>query len=314
MVLVGNSMLEINNVKTVLDKVFKIKDLGSLRYFLGLEIARSKSGIDMNQRKYALSLLEDAGTLASKPASTPFDPTVKLQLQKGTHIYDISSYRRLVGRLLYLTISRPDLSYALHQLSLFMCNPLDSHYKAAQPVLRYLKGSLAQGLFLSSTSPIHFSAFSDSDWACCLDSRKSITGFCIFMGSALISWKTKKQNIVSRSSSEAEYRALGSLVCELQWLKYLFTDLHIPQSNPISVYCDNKSTIHLAQNPIFHERMKHIEIDCHVVLEKIQQKLVHLLPISSSSQLANAFTKPLRASTFKSFVSKLGLCNIHRPT
>ncbi|XP_019420689.1 PREDICTED: uncharacterized protein LOC109330873 [Lupinus angustifolius] len=275
-------MTEINYGKSVLDKSFKIKNLGNLRYFLGLEIARSKNGIHMNQRKYAMSLLEEICSLASKLTTIPFDPTVKLQHNKGTPLQDAASYRRLVGRLLYLTISRPDISYAVQQLSLFMANPLDSHHKVALRVLHYLKKSLVQGLFFSSNSLMQFSAFSDFDWACCLDSRKSITCFCIFIGPTLISWKTKKQNIVSRSSTEAEYHAFGSLVCELQWLKYLMDDLHIPTSSPIPGYCDNKSAIYLAHNSVFYERTKHIEIDCHILRHISLQSLYLLMPYKIS--------------------------------
>ncbi|XP_019457669.1 PREDICTED: uncharacterized protein LOC109358057 [Lupinus angustifolius] len=235
-------------------------------------------------------------------------------MDKGTHVKDPSSYRRLVGRLIYLTISRPDISYAVQQLSLYMTNPLTTHYQAAIKVLHYLKNSPSQGLFFPSQSTMKISAFADSDWASCLDTCKSIIGFCIFICSAIISWKTKKQNTVSRSSSEAEYRTLGSLACELQWLSYLFNDLHLPLSHPTPVYCDNRSAIYLAHNPVFHERTKHIEIDCHVIREKIQKGLIHLLPISSSDQLAYAFTKPLPPKLFTQLVSKLGLFDIHRPT
>jgi hypothetical protein len=133
-------------------------------------------------------------------------------------------------------------------------------------------------------------------------------------GSSLISWKSKKQNTVSRSSTEAEYRALASLTCELQWLQYLFQDLHITFTQSASVYCDNKSAIYLAHNPTFHERSKHIELDCHIIREKLQSKLIHLLPVPSKSQLADVLTKPLHSPAFSSLLSKLGLCSIHHPT
>ncbi|XP_019455138.1 PREDICTED: uncharacterized protein LOC109356267 [Lupinus angustifolius] len=231
---------------------------------------------------YALSLLQDTGTLASKPYKTLFDPSTKLQLNHGSPLPDPSLYRRLVGRLIYLTIFRPDLSYAIQQLSLYMESSHDTHYQAAICVLHYIKSSPSLGLFFSSTSNLKLSAFADSDWACCIDTRRSITGFCIFLGPSIICWKTKKQKTVSGSSSEAEYRALGMLVCEIQWLNYLFNDLHLPLQIPTPVFCDNISAIYLAHNPVFHERTKHIEIDCHIVREKIQQALVKLLPISSS--------------------------------
>ncbi|XP_019431293.1 PREDICTED: uncharacterized protein LOC109338488 [Lupinus angustifolius] len=261
----GKNIDEITKVKQILDITYKIKDLGKLRYFLGLDIARYASSIHLNQRKYVLSLLEESSTLASKTAKTPFEPTTKLQAHEGIPITDPSSYKRLVGKLIYLTISRHDIYYAIQQLNLFMNNPLDNHYKATLRVLHYLKKSPSQGLFFSSTNSLRLSAFSVSDWASCLDSRKSIIGFCILLGSSIISSKTKKQNNINRSSLKAEYRALGSLACELQWLNYILHDLKLPLSTPISVYCDNQSAIYLAYNPVFHERTKLIEIDYHVV-------------------------------------------------
>ena len=313
-VLAGNNMTEIASVKALLDSKFCIKDLGSLRFFLGLEVARSKEGIVLNQRKYTLELLEDSGLLASQPANTPCNPSVKLSSEGSPPYTDVSAYRRLIGRLLYLTTTRPEISFSVQQLSQFVSKPLTSHFQAATRVLRYLKTAPAQGLFFSASSTTQLSGFADSDWACCLDSRKSVTGYCVFLGTSLISWKSKKQNTVSRSSSEAEYRALASLSCEIQWLHFLLKDLHISIDAPSAVYCDNVSAIYLAHNPTFHERTKHIEIDCHVTREKIQQGIIHLLPVPSSSQLADVFTKPLHVTSFQSFVSKLGLRNLHSPT
>jgi hypothetical protein len=189
-----------------------------------------------------------------------------------------------------------------------------SHYNAGIHILKYLKSDPAKGIFFSASSSLKISAFADSDWARCPETRKSITRFCVLLGSSLISWKSKKQNINSRSSTEAEYRALASLTCEIQWLQYIFQDFKITFSNPASVFCDSRSAIYLARNPTFHERSKHIEIDCHVIREKIQSKLIHLLHVPSTSQLANVFTNPLNDPAFSSFLSKLGLCSIHSPT
>lgn len=140
-----------------------------------------------------------------------------------------------------------------------------------------------------------------------------ITGFCVILGSSLICWKSKKQNIVSRSSTEAEYRALASLSCELQWLQLLFRDFLIEFPHATSVYCNSKSVVYLAHNPTFHERSKHIELDCHVIREKIVSKLIHLMSISTKEQLADVFTKPLHSQTFTSLLSKLGLYSIQSP-
>lgn len=311
--LTGNCYEEIQLVKAFLHSKFRIKDLGNLKYFLGLEVARSTKGICLTQRKYALELLTDAGLLGCKSVRTPMDSTLHLSQHSGTPLDDPTSYRRLVGRLLYLTTTRPDLNYAVQQLSQFLASPTDVHQQAATRVLRYVKGAPGQGLFFSADSPLKLQAYSDSDWAGCPDTRRSVTGYSIFLGTSLISWRTKKQTTVSRSSSEAEYRALAATVCEVQWLSYLFQFLKLNVPLPVPLFCDNQSALHIAHNPTFHERTKHIELDCHVVRAKLQAGLIHLLPISTHHQLADIFTKPLPPSLFPTFVTKLGLYNLHAP-
>lgn len=191
--------------------------------------------------------------------------------------------------------------------------PTDKHLSAAHRVLRYIKKAPGQGLFYPKESPAQLNVFSDSDWAACPETRRSITGYCIFLGSSLISWKSKKQTTVSRSSSEAEYRALAATVCEVQWITFLLDDLHIQMVKPAAVFCDNKSAVAIVENHVFHERTKHIEIDCHLVRDKVTKGTIKLLTISSMNQIADGFTKPLPTTQFWNFASKLGIQDLHAP-
>lgn len=226
----------------------------------------------------------------------------------GQPLTDPTKYRILVGQLIYLLNTRSNISYYVQQLSQHMSKPTDMHYNAAIRVLRYRKSSPAQGLFFPSNSCFQLKAFCYSDWATCPETRKSITWFCIYLGNSLISWKSKKQATVSRNSTEAEYISMASTFCELQWL-LLFANIQFRQ--PVSFYCNNVSAIHIENNSSFHERTKHIELDCHIVREKLQQQLFQLLSVSSNQQLADMLTKPLDVSMFNSNISKLGLHYIY---
>ena len=176
-----------------------------------------------------------------------------------------------------------------------------------------LSANPSQGLFFLADNNIQLKAFSDSNWGTCLETRKSTTRFCVFLGSSLVSWRSKKQGTVSRSSTEAEYRALATTACEVQWLKYLLCDLQIQPTHTTVMYCDNKFPRHIAHNQSFHECTKHLDINCHVVCEKVQANLFHLLAICSEEQLTDGFTKALHRLQYHTITSKLGLLNIHRP-
>ncbi|KAK6137941.1 hypothetical protein DH2020_028329 [Rehmannia glutinosa] len=293
---------------------FKMKDLGHLKFFLGLEIVRSSKGIFLTQRHYTLQLLDDTSLLVAKPAPHPMGPTLKLNASDGDLLEDASQYRRLVGRLLYLTHSRHDISYVVHRLSQFVAKPRFPHLLAMFHLLRYLKGSPGQGILFSSHSSMHLKAFFDSDWVSCIDTRRSTTGFCVFLGDSLISWKSKKQTTVSRSSAEVEYRALAATTSELLWLHQLFLDFQIYLVGTSTLFCDNQVVIHIANNPTFHERTKHIELDCHFVWDCVVDGTIKLLPMRSQFQLADLFTKPLPSSTLLSLLYKMAVINIYRPS
>lgn len=237
---------------------------GLQNIFLGVEIARSSEETFISQKKYITDIVNATGLQDAKTASLPMQKGHRFA-EDAPPFHDPESYRRLVGRLLYLNMTRPDISYLVQQLSQHVAAPTTSHWESALHIMKYLKGTSAMGLFYKSSSDFGLIAYSDSDWASCPVSRRSISGYCIMLGDSLISWKSKKQLTVSRSSCEAEYRSMASCVNELVWVTYLLHDLGIVFQTHIPFLCDNKAALHIASNPIFHERTKHIDIDCHIV-------------------------------------------------
>ncbi|GJV60329.1 retrovirus-related pol polyprotein from transposon TNT 1-94 [Tanacetum coccineum] len=240
MLITGNFIVEIQKLKQSLDHQFTIKTLVWLSISLGLNYA-GQMLVHLNQRKYILDLLTDAGLTAAKPSSFPLSSQIKLSLDKGTSLCDAGSYRRLVGRLLYLTMTRPDISYAIQHLSQFVSAPKDAHMQVAIHLLKYLKGSISKGLFYPVQPHLKMTGFSDADWASCLMTMRSLTRYCIFFRHSLVSWKTKKHAIISRSSTKAEYRSMIATTCELLWLSFLLKDLQIQVHLPVTLFCDNKS-------------------------------------------------------------------------
>jgi len=260
----GSCEKSIIAVKDYLHQVFTIKDLGYAKYFLGIEIARSSKGTFISQKKYVQDILKDTGLQDSKCSFIPMPRNHKFD--ESSPLYDdVEAYRRLVGRLLYLNMTRPDISFSVQQLSQHVAAPTHSHWDSALQVIRYLRGTLDMGSFYSTEGVPELISYCDSDWASCPTTRRSITGYCVSFAGSLISWKSKKQLTVSRSSCEAEYRSMATSVCELLWISYLLKDLVVTISYPIPFYCDNQAAIHISSNPVFHERTKHIDVDCHVI-------------------------------------------------
>ncbi|XP_042055730.1 uncharacterized mitochondrial protein AtMg00810-like [Salvia splendens] len=304
----------IEHFKEFLTAHFKYKDLGSPKYFLGIEIARNNSGIFISQHKYALDLVTDAGLLGCKPSSIPMDSSKHLQQDEVEPLTDPTAYRRLIGRLVYLCITRPDITFAVNNLSQFLSKPCSGHMLAAEKVLKYLKSTLGHGIFYSAKSASDLSMFSDADWAACPDTRRSVSGFCLFLGSSLISWRSKKQHTVSRSSAEAEYRSMALACCEVVWILALLKDFGVSVKQPVPLYCDNQAAVYISSNPVFHERTKHIEIDCHTIREKLLEGIIKPVHVHNNLQLADIFTKPLASTPFHTLLSKMDFTTVYSPS
>ena len=253
----------------------------ALSYFLGIVVTRTNNGLFLSQANYARDILERAGMASCKSSHTPVDTKSKLSSTVGDLYSDPTSFRSLAGALQYLTFTRPDISYAVQQICLHMHDPHDVHMAALKRILRCIQGTLNFGLHLTKSSTHALVSYTDADWAGCPDNRCSTSGYCVYLGDNLISWSSKRQPTLSRSSAEAEYRGVANVVSESCWLRNLLLELHYPTHKATIVNCDNVSAIFLSSYPIQHQRTKHIELDIHFVREKVARGQVRVLHVPS---------------------------------
>jgi hypothetical protein len=292
-----------------LHDAFAVKDLGPVHHFLGIKVRRNATGFFLSQAQYAEDLLERAGMANCNSVPTPADTKPKASTTEGTPVADVTSYRSLAGALQYLTITRPDIAYAVQQVCLHMHAPRDVHMTMLKRILRYIKGTATLGVQLRAISTPTISAYSDADWAGCPDTRRSTSGFCVFLGSSLISWSSKRQTTVSRSSAEAEYRAIANAVAECSWLRQLLGELLCKVPTATVAFCDNISSVYMSRNPVHHRRTKHIELDIHFVREKVAVGELRVTHVPSARQLADVFTKGLPSALFFDFRDSLSVTN-----
>jgi hypothetical protein len=314
MVVTGNDPAEQAALKNYLSTEFEMKDLGSLKYFLGIEVSRCKSGIFLSQRKYVLDLLKETDMTACKPISTPLAEGMKLGIDRTQGSIDKGRYQRLIGRLMYLGHTRLDLAHALSIISQYMHNPGEQHMSAVMRILSYLKGSPGKGVLFQKNGHFKIECYTDVDWARSTDDRRSTSGYFTFVGGNLVTWRSKKQNVVSRSSAEAEFRGMTLSICELLWLKFLLQDVGVNHSQPMKLFCDNKVAHDIAHNPVQHDRTKHVEVDRFFIKEKLDNKVIEVPPIGTDDQVADILTKAVSSNKFSRFLDKLGMCDIYAPT
>ncbi|XP_019181955.1 PREDICTED: uncharacterized protein LOC109177102 [Ipomoea nil] len=305
-IMMGNNDDLVTTLLKQLSTAFKIRDLGSPGFFLGIETVRTGDGLLLSQRRYMTDLLGRSGMVDCKPLTTPTSVT-KVVTPSDTPYENPTQYRRIVGASQYLTITRPDLAYAVNRLCQFMHSPTVDHWNLVKRVLRYVKGTLDYGLQLTPSSSTTIHAYSDSDWAGCPIDRKSTTGFAVYLGSNLISWLSKKQRTVARSSTEAEYKALADVSAEVTWVVSLLQELGLHSGGPATLWCDNLGATYLCANPVFHARTKHVEIYYHFVRDKVASGDFVVNYVSTTDQLADILTKPLPSTRFAALRDKLNV-------
>nr|GEV02241.1 ribonuclease H-like domain-containing protein [Tanacetum cinerariifolium] len=273
--LVANGSTQVEGVDV--DETFSpVVKPGTIRTVLSLAISRHwpvhqldvknafLHGDLAETRKYAMEILERAHMVGCNPSRTPVDTESKLR-DGGTPVVNPTLYRSLAGSLQYLTFTRPDITYVVQQVCLYMHDPWEPHFSSLKWILRYVQGTLDYGLQLFSSTTDSLITYSDADWAGCLTMRRSTSGYCVFLGNNLLSWSSKRQPTLSRSSAEAEYRGVANDVAETCWIRNLLRELRTPLSSATIMYCDNMSDVYLSSNLVQHQRTKHIEIDIHFV-------------------------------------------------
>lgn len=314
-ILTGNNADLVSQFVSCLAKRFSLKDLCNLSYFLGVQVIPQCQGILLSQRRYIQELLDKTHMEMSKPVLTPL-PThsSSLTLSSGSLLSDPTEYRTVVGSLQYLSLTRPDISFAVNRMSQFMHAPTDEHWNCVKRILRYLCGTPHDGLLLKRNSPLSIHAvsdslhaFSDADWAGNKDDYSSTSANLVYLGSNLISWSSKKPKTVARSSTEVEYRSVAATAAELCWIRSLLSELCVTLLHTPVIYCDNIRATQLSSNPVFHSRMKHVAIDYHFLRDQVQTGVLRVAHVSSADQLADLLTKPLPRSQFQNLRDKIGL-------
>ncbi|KAE8696580.1 putative disease resistance protein [Hibiscus syriacus] len=304
-ILTGSDASEVQCVIEKLNTRFALKDLGSLNFFLGIEVCHDADGVVLTQQKYIHELLHKHGFNEAKSLPTPMVSNCKLSADAGEPVEDMAQYRSIVGALQYIVVTRPDIAFAVNKVCQFMQSPRNSHFQAVKRILRYLQGTTDYGLRFTASSRMSLTGFADADWGSDPDDRRSTTGYCIFFGGNLISWSSRKQQVVSRSTAEAEYRSVASAAAEIVWIESLLQELCMVPHGKATLWCDNSSTVAVCANPVQHSKFKHVELDLFFVREMVADGRLQVNEVPAYEQVADVLTKPLSSASFLKHRQKL---------
>ncbi|GKB76170.1 retrovirus-related pol polyprotein from transposon TNT 1-94 [Tanacetum coccineum] len=284
---------------------FQMSMMGQMSFFLGLQVSQSPGGIFINQAKYALETLKKYGMDLSDPVDTPMVDRLKLDEDLMGIPVDQTRFRGMVGSLMYLTASRPDLVFVC-MCARYQAKPTKKHFEAIKRVFRYLKGTINMGLWYPKDNAMSLTAYADADHAGCQDSRRSTSGSAQFLGDRLVSWSSKKQRSTAISTTEAEYIAMSGCCAQILWMRSQLKDYGF-DFNKIPLYCDNKSAIALCCNNVQHSRSKHIDIRHHFIREQVENRVVELYFVETNYQLADILTKASPRERFEFLLPRLGM-------
>jgi hypothetical protein len=306
-IITASDQAAITEFLQLLNADFAVKDLGDLHYFLSVEVIKLNSGLLLSQHHYIMYLLKKTNMHEAKPITSPMASSLALSTFTGDPMEDPSLYRNTVGSLQYLSLTRPDLNYAVNCVCQFMHRPLKPHWQAIKIILRYLKHTVSHGRLLHHNSSNTLQAYSDADWAGCSDDCRSTGAYCVHLGSNLIFRSSRKQLTVSRLSTKAKYKAVANTIAKLLWIRTLLQELGITHSTPPTLWCDNIGANHMSVNPVFHAGTKHVEIDFHFVRNCVADKSLVVRFVPTSDQVADVLTKPLVSAKFHHFCYKLNV-------
>jgi hypothetical protein len=295
--------------ENIMTKVFNMSMMGEINFFLGLQVKQFSSGIFINQAKYIFDILKKFGMSDCSTIGTPMATGNKIGPDRDGKDVDIKTYRSMIGSLMYLTASRPDIMFATGVCARYQSQPKESHLLAVKRILRYLKGTPYLGLWYPKGLGFQLKAYTDADYGGCNLDRKSTSGYLQFLGDKLVCWASKKQQCVSTSTAEAEYVAAASCCSQVLWMQSQLADYGF-RYKKIPIYCDSKSAIAKSANPVQHSKTKHIDIRYHFLKDHVEKENIELYFVSTEYQLADLFTKALDEKRFNFLVSQLGMMNL----
>ncbi|GAA0161781.1 transmembrane signal receptor [Lithospermum erythrorhizon] len=290
---------------------FEMSMVGELKYFLGFQINQMEDIIFISQANYAKNMTKKFGLETSKAKRTPSATHLKITKDEDGKAVDVSLYRIMIGRLLYLTASRPDIAHSVGVCARYQANPKESHLNLVKRILKYVQGTYNHELLYTFDTNTPLVGYCDADWVGNTEDRKSTSGGYFFVGNNLVSWFSKKQNSVSLSTAEAEYIAAGSSCTQLIWMKQMLEEYGV-KLGVMTLYCDNMSAISISKNPVQHSRTKHIDIRHHFIRNLVEEGVVKLEHVSSDKKLADILSKGLDVNQFEYLKTALGLCVMNK--